>query len=146
VGSPNPADADGLQAAGEEECATQIASGIPDVLGQDRARYAGRTVAAVGSGHSAINALIELAALREMAPGTQILWLMRKERIETVFGGEAADALPERGALGIEARRLVETGIAEGVTPFRIAGITREGQHLCITGDHAGEPRSFHGR
>ena len=100
----------------------------------------------VGSGHSAINALIELAVLRETAPGTQILWLMRKERIETVFGGEAADALPERGALGIQARRLVETGIAEAVTPFRIAEIARDRQRLRIAGDHAGEPRSFDGR
>jgi thioredoxin reductase len=142
-GSPNPAGADGLPAAGEEECAAQIATGIPDVLGADRARYAGRTVAVVGSGHSAINALIELAVLRETAPSTQILWLMRKERIETVFGGEAADALPERGALGIQARRLVETGTAEAVTPFRIAEIARDGQRLRIAGDHAGEPRSF---
>ena len=108
--SPNPAGADGLPAIGEEEIADRIATGIPDVLGADRARYAGKTVAVIGSGHSAINALIELGALRETAPGTQILWLMRKERIETVFGGEAADALPERGALGIQARRLVETG------------------------------------
>jgi thioredoxin reductase len=142
-GSPNPAGADGLPAIGEEEYAEHIASGIPDVLGVDRARYAGKTVAVIGSGHSAINVLIELGALRETAPGTEILWLMRKERIETAFGGEDVDALPERGALGIQARRLVETGTAEAVTPFRIAEIARDKQRLRITGDHAGETRSF---
>jgi cation diffusion facilitator CzcD-associated flavoprotein CzcO len=141
--SPNPAGADGLPAIGEEEISDRIATGIPDVLSTDRARYTGKIVAVVGSGHSAINALIELAALRETTPGTQILWLMRKERMETAFGGEAADALPERGALGIQARRLVENGIIEAVTPFRIAEIARDKQRLRITGDHGGEPRSF---
>jgi hypothetical protein len=48
-GSPNPAGADGLPAIGEEECAEHIASGIPEVLGADRARYAGKTVAVIGS-------------------------------------------------------------------------------------------------
>jgi len=51
-------------------------------------------------------------------PGTAIIWLMRKERVETAFGGEAADALPERGALGSQARSLVESGAVEVVTPF----------------------------
>ena len=142
-GSPNPAGADGLPAPGEEACAENIATGIPDVLGVDGARYAGKTVAVVGSGHSAINALIELASLRETAPETQILWLVRKERIETVFGGEAADALPERGALGSAARRLVANGAVQAVTPFRIAEIARDANRLRITGDHAGETRSF---
>jgi thioredoxin reductase len=64
-GSPNPMGADGLPAIGEEDVSDRIATGIPDVLGTERARYAGRTTAVIGSGHSALNALIELAALRK---------------------------------------------------------------------------------
>src|SRR6478752_5049709 len=43
--SPNPAGADGLPAMGEEAGHPQIAYGMPDVLGRDRRRYAGKTVA-----------------------------------------------------------------------------------------------------
>src|ERR1700719_4677005 len=39
--SPNPAGANGLQAIGEKEAANKIAYGMPDVLGNDRARYGG---------------------------------------------------------------------------------------------------------
>jgi cation diffusion facilitator CzcD-associated flavoprotein CzcO len=140
--SPNPAGADGLPAIGEEAQADRIASGIPDVLRRDRARYAGKTVAVVGSGHSALNVLIELAALREKSFGTEILWIMRKDRIETAFGGEGDDALPERGALGSQARTLVESGAVDVVTPFRISAIARtEAGRLQIKGEHAGAMR-----
>ncbi len=141
--SPNPAGADGLPAPGEAEAADRIAAGIPDVLGADRATYAGRTVAVVGSGHSALNALIDLAALRAEAPGTRILWMLRKDNIEAAFGGEAADALPERGELGMQGRALVESGAVEVVAPFRIAGIARTEGGLRITGDHAGRAATF---
>ena len=136
---PNPAGADGLPALGEVEAADRIAYGIPCVLGRDRARYTGRTTAVVGSGHSALNALIELAQLAEEAPGTRVLWIMRKERVEAAFGGEAADALPGRGELGIQGRTLVETGAVEVITPFRVAEIGRAADGgLLIAGDYAG--------
>lgn len=137
----NPAGADGLPAIGEIEAADRIAFGIPDVLGTDRATYANRTTAVVGSGHSALNALIELAELRETAPGTRILWLMRKQRVEDAFGGETADALAKRGALGVQARTLVESGAVDVVAPFRLAAMTRTADGgLEIDGTHAGQP------
>lgn len=142
-GTPNPMGADGLPAIGEENVADRIATGIPDVLGGDRARYAGKTVAVVGSGHSALNVLIELAALRRQVPGTEILWLLRKERVDAAFGGEAADALPERGALGSQARALLDSGAAKAVTPFRIDEIASEASRLLIKGDHGGSPASL---
>ena len=52
--SPSPAGADGLPAVGEKELHERDAYGMPDVLGRDRARYAGRTVAVLGAGHSAV--------------------------------------------------------------------------------------------
>ena len=135
---PNPAGTDGLPAPGEAEAADRIAYGIPDVLGRDRARHAGRTTAVVGSGHSALNALIELAQLAEEARGTRVLWISRKESVEAAFGGEAADALPGRGALGTQSRALVEGGVVEVVAPFRLAEIGRDaGGGLLIAGDLA---------
>jgi DNA-binding transcriptional ArsR family regulator len=140
--SPNPAGADGLPAIGEGAVSDRITRGIPDVLGRDRDRYAGKRVAVVGSGHSALNALIEIAELREETRGTEILWIMRKDRIETAFGGEGDDALPERGALGSQARTLVESGSVDVVTPFRISAISRtDAGRLFIEGEHAGTPR-----
>jgi hypothetical protein len=123
--SPNPAGADGLPAIGECAAADRIFYGIPDVLGALRSRYAGRTTMVVGSGHSALNALIDLAELKASAPDTRILWGMRKPHFEAAFGGGAADALPARGALGMQARALVESGAVQLVSPFRIARIER---------------------
>lgn len=142
--TPNPAGADGLPALGEESLAAHIATGIPDVLGVAHARHAGRTTAVIGGGHSALNALIDLAALREQAPETRILWIMRKARIEAAFGGEDLDGLPARGALGSQARALVESGAVTVLSPFRITAIRAGGTHaLSVTGEHAGHPASF---
>jgi hypothetical protein len=137
--APNPAGADGLPAIGEPEAASRIAYGIPDVLGEARHRYAKRTTAVIGAGHSALNVLIDLAALRESEPGTRLLWIMRRENAEAAFGGEAADGLPARGALGSQARHLVESGAVEVLTPFRIGAIHRDGNAgLKVVGEHAG--------
>ena len=142
--TPAPAGADGLPAPGETAAAERIATGIPDVLGADRAIYAGRITAVVGSGHSALHALIELAALAAEAPGTHIVWVLRKAAIEAAFGGEAADALPARGELGIRSRLLVEQGAVTVLAPFRIGliGRTADGG-LSIDGDHDGRPARF---
>ncbi len=142
--TPNPAGADGMPAIGEEAFARHITAGIPDVLGRARARHAGRTTAVVGGGHSALNVLIELAELRHSAPGTRILWIMRKERIEAAYGGEELDGLPARGALGSQARALVESGAVEVLTPFRIGEIRGGDDHaLRVIGDQGGNPASF---
>jgi hypothetical protein len=144
-GQPNPAGADGLPALGEAAAAAHIRTGIPDVLGTERDRYLGRTTAVVGGGHSALNALLELAALRHAAgPETRILWIMRKANIEAAYGGEAADGLAARGALGSETRALVESGAVEVLSPFRIAEI-RPGMEkvLRVLGDRGGQPGVF---
>ncbi|MGE0718708.1 MAG: FAD-dependent oxidoreductase, partial [Alphaproteobacteria bacterium] len=142
--SPNPMGADGLPAMGEENGAGHIVSGIPDVLGSARSRYAGKTTAVIGGGHSALNALIELAALRAQMPDTRILWIMRKERVEAAFGGEDLDGLPARGALGSQARHLVESGAVEVLTPFRIAELRRgDAGNLRVIGTLDGRPASF---
>jgi thioredoxin reductase len=136
--SPNPAGADGYPAIGEVAAAERIFYGIPDVLGLARRRYAGRTTMVVGSGHSALNAVIELGTLKQDDPSTRVIWALRKDNISEAFGGEAADALPARGALGIQARKLCESGAVETVSPFRIAKIAPARDLLTIIGELSG--------
>jgi hypothetical protein len=95
--TPNPLGVNGLPVHGEDECVEHIAYGIPDVLGADRDRYQGKRVLVVGSGHSAINVVLDLLALREEHPATSVLWSLRRARVERLYGGESSDALPARG-------------------------------------------------
>ena len=62
---PNPLGGDGLVAPGERKHADRIAYGMPDVLGRDRASYAGRHTVVVGAGYSAANVLLDLAQLAD---------------------------------------------------------------------------------
>ena len=86
---------------------TQIAYGIPDVLGRPRRLYAGRRILVVGAGHSAANALLDLVKLAGEAPGTEISWAVRG-KLERVYGGGDADQLAARAELGAEVKRIVE--------------------------------------
>jgi hypothetical protein len=137
-GSPNPLGADGTPARGEAALRARVVYGIPDVLGGDRPRYAGRRVAVVGSGHSALNALLDLAALAAAHPGTALTWIVRRPLAARVFGGGAADALPARGALGQEARALLSRG-AVTLVVGRVAALARTAAGVAVL-DEAGAP------
>lgn len=134
---PNPLGAAGRPAIGELAAQNRIAYGIPDVLGVARSRYAGRRVLVVGSGHSAFNVLLDLVDLANEAPGTTITWAIRKpaNRLHNLFGGGAADALPQRGALGDRVRALVKRGHLRLVTGLRIATVTETAAGLVVAGD-----------
>jgi len=119
--TPNPLGYSGIPAPGERSSASQILYRIPDVHGADRERYAGKRVAVVGSGHSAFNAIIELAELARELPETQIVWVVRKTDLTTTYGGELGDALPERGALGSRVKALVAAGAIQLESGFHIA-------------------------
>ena len=133
--TPNPIGSGGLPVSGEASCVERIAYGIPDVLGTARDLYRDKATLVVGSGHSALNALLELTELQEKSPATRILWAMRREQIESAFGGGEADALPERGALGIRARRAVADGRIEVLSPFRISALAmKPNGRVAVTG------------
>jgi hypothetical protein len=136
--SPNPLGADGTRARGEAGIGDRVFYGIPDVLGARRDRYAGRRVAVVGSGHSALNTLLDLAELAVAAPGTRITWIVRRPPAARVFGGGAADALPARGALGEQARGLLRRS-AVALVVGRIAGVSRTAAGVEVL-DEAGAP------
>jgi glycine/D-amino acid oxidase-like deaminating enzyme len=132
--SPNPAGANGLSAVGERDNAANIAYGMPDVLGRGRARYAGKTVAVLGAGHSAVGTLIDLARLSAEAPGTRPVWLLRGDNPAKAFGGGANDKLSARGQLGAEFAALVAAGQIQVETEFRVTHLTRDENRLRIGG------------
>ena len=132
--NPNPLGSGGVSALGEAEAREQIFYGIPDVLARHRIRYVNKRVMVVGSGHSAMNALLELAELKGNAPATEIYWAIRKEQMYTVYGGGADDALPARGALGTRLRDLVEQRVVNLLTPFYIHEIEQQNGRLQVVG------------
>ncbi|GLR13536.1 flavoprotein [Chitinimonas prasina] len=120
---PNPLGANGLPAIGETAHADRIRYGIPDVLGKDRARYAGKCVLVVGAGHSAAQALLALADLGQQDERTRVHWAVRGNNLRRVFGGGEADQLQARGELGQRLQRLIEQGRLTVHTEFRIASM-----------------------
>jgi thioredoxin reductase len=108
--NPNVLGANGLPAHGEEQATSWIDGALPDVLGSERDRYAGRRTVVVGAGHSAATTLLALAELVDAVPDTSITWAIRAGDPGRAFGGGDADELPARGALGAGLRLLVDTG------------------------------------
>ena len=132
--TPNPLGAEGVAADGELEARDRIFYGIPAPLGAARARYAGRRVLVIGSGHSAFNVLLDLIALAEVVPATRITWAIRRPDAGLVYGGGAADALPARGALGTRLHAAVSSGRISLITDFRTAAIRFAGEGVTVVG------------
>ena len=133
--TPNPLGAHGIPARGERALGEHIFYGIPDVLGTQRGRYAGRRVLVVGSGHSAFNALLALAVLAQEHPSTRLLWAIRRADLHQLFGGGEHDALPARGELGQRIRALVESGQVRLVTRVHIQALEQTSEGIVIVGE-----------
>ncbi|MEL0627769.1 NAD(P)-binding protein [Salinibacterium amurskyense] len=119
-GHNNPIGASGLPATGETEASAWLTGPLPDVLGRDRARFAGKHTLVIGMGHSAANTLLALAELRESDPATEITWAIRGRSARRLYGGGAADELPGRGALGTRLKAAVESGAITLLTDFTV--------------------------
>src|SRR5258708_15752393 len=98
---PNPLGASGVPAMGEKALSDRIFYGIPDVLGTHRTRFAGRNVLVVASGHSAFNAMLDLARLAEQEPTTRLNWLVRRPPVNQLYRGGHNAYLPPPCALPI---------------------------------------------
>lgn len=123
-GTPNVLGAAGIPAHGESAAAAFLEHALPDVLGADRGRFAGRRTLVVGAGHSAANTLLSLAELAGQVPGTSVVWAIRSGTPARTYGGETADALPARGAIGTRLREHVDAGRIELVTGFAADTVT----------------------
>jgi hypothetical protein len=112
-GHPNSLGDGGIPAPGERELAALIRRDLPD-LAREAAAWAGKTVLLAGAGHSAETAARELAALAERAPGTRVIWALRREApaATAAAGDSGGDPLPERAGLESAAAEL-----AAGASP-----------------------------
>lgn len=144
-GQPNPAGADGVPAIGEKAAAARgVLSYIPPTLAQASA-LTGKHVVVVGSGHSAMTAVIQLGEVARRDPSTAVTWVLRRGVGDDTFGGGAADELPERGALGVRSKEAVEAGRVSLRTGFRSerielvdgrAVVTAEDGRTLVPADH----------
>ncbi|GGN97427.1 flavoprotein [Actinoplanes lobatus] len=130
---PNVLGASGIPAHGEDLASAYVDSALPDVLGRDRDRFAGKRTLVVGAGHSAANTLLALAELAEQAPGTTIGWAIRATSPARTYGGESADALPARGAIGSRLRAHVENGTITLYTGFSVQSINVAGDEVRVS-------------
>jgi thioredoxin reductase len=145
-GKPNPLGANGLPAIGESELASRIAYGMPDVMGRERGRYAGKRVLVAGAGHSAAGSLLALAKLAEQVPGTRLIWTIRGSNFARIFGGGENDGLAARGALGKRLQALAQSGRLQVEADFRTTAIRNTGTSLVVEGTGPdGTPRAIEG-
>lgn len=131
----NPLGSGGVHAIGERTSSDRIVYRIPDVLGSERDRYSDKRVAVIGSGHSAFNTILELVELQKEAPGTQIIWAIRKRNLASVFGGGENDQLEARGALGAKVKKLLDSGVIQLFTSFRLEAIRQDEQGIILESD-----------
>ncbi|MAL07043.1 MAG: flavoprotein [Microbacterium sp.] len=137
--TPNPIGGDGLPPLGLDEVGSFVLPPLPDVLGRDRARLAGRSVAVVGTGHSAAHTLLALAELSEDAPGTRAVWVRRRPPLRP----STADDLPERERLGSRLDALVDAGVVEVRDGFLIERVSSAGDGVRVSGVTADAPAAF---
>ncbi len=132
---PNPAGADGLPAIGERQ-ATE--AGAVSYLPPTRAEaddLAGNHTVIVGSGHSAMTAVIDLAKVARRDGSTRVTWVLRRDVVGDTFGGGESDALVQRGALGNRARDAIDAGLVSMVTGFRTARVELAGRQAILVAE-----------
>ncbi|MER7369972.1 FAD-dependent oxidoreductase [Nonomuraea wenchangensis] len=137
--TPSVLGASGLPAHGEADAGELVDHALPDVLGADRDRYAGKHVLVVGAGHSAATTLLALAQLED----TPITWAIRAGSAARAYGGGEADALPARSALGTRLHAHVTSGRIRLITGFFTHAIERDAEQVrVISRDPSGAEQS----
>jgi hypothetical protein len=140
---PNPIGLNGLPVPGEVTSSDLVSYGIPDVIGSRREDYLGKRTLVVGSGHSAINVALALMELRLSDPKTEVLWALRHHGVERLLGGGLNDQLPERGALGLAAKKAMDDGRLQMLTSYSGRTIVRDRDRLVVGSIIDGAPRDI---
>ncbi|WP_234031314.1 FAD-dependent oxidoreductase [Mycetocola zhujimingii] len=137
--SPNGLTASGLAPAGIDGIREHLSSALPDVLGVDRDRFAGRHTLVVGAGHSAANTLLKLATLAKEESATTISWAIRGRSPVRAYGSEN-DELEARGQLGSSVHELVRQGRVTLIDQFEIDDLEPAAdQRVAVVGRRQGE-------
>ncbi len=137
--TPNPLASSGLTPLGFGQVAGQVLHALPDILGADRSRFAGKHTVVVGAGHSAANTLIALGKLARDEPDTRVTWAIRNPSAIRV-SASPDDELPHRAALGSRVDRLVASGAVSVVDSFEISRLESTGDRVRLVGARRGEP------
>lgn len=132
-GSPNPLGSSGLEPLGLPEVRDLVAGPLPDVLGRDRERFAGKRMLVVGAGHSAANTLLALVTLARSEPATRPTWVIRNARAARVTSSDE-DQLSGRARLGGLVDEAVRDGSVEVVDRFEILRAERVGASARLVG------------
>ncbi|MFB8385751.1 NAD(P)-binding domain-containing protein [Microbacterium sp. NPDC055910] len=136
--SPNPLSSNGLDLLGMPEIADLVTPALPDVLGRDRAQFAGRRVTVVGAGHSAANTLLALIDLAREEPDTSVTWLIRTARAVRV-SSSPDDELIGRAHLGRRVDRAVERSEIALLDGFEIMTARRVADTVELGGRRHGD-------
>jgi cation diffusion facilitator CzcD-associated flavoprotein CzcO len=136
--SPNPLSSSGLELLGMAEIADAVTPALPDVLGRDRATFAGRHTTVVGAGHSAANTLLALAELSRQEPGTTVTWLIRNAQAVRV-SSSADDELADRARLGGRVDQAVADGRIAVLDGFEIIRGRRTAAGVELVGHRHGD-------
>ena len=134
---PNPLGSEGYPVSGETAHADRILYGMPDATAAGNP-CAGKAVAVVGSGASALTSLIALTSDEVHTPGSRVVWVLRRGTVGNSYGGGDADELPARGALGARVREAVTDGRIEVVTGFRTIAVEDADSNSGDTNDDNG--------
>lgn len=138
--TPNPMGAGGVEADGESRFADRIRYGMPDVLDTERARYEGKRILVVGSGHSAIGSVLNLSELTQTSDDTLVAWGVRGKSPRKLWGGGAADGVKARGALGTAVHQAVVNGDITLMTELSIGALQEHPEGIAVI-DVDGSPR-----
>ena len=130
-GNPNPAISHGVWLPAELGIASKTQYIIPNVA-ENKKRYANKRIAVIGAGHSAINSLLQLLAIKEADPETEITWVLRKHRVEDALGGGTSDELAARGELGIQMKQIIDNQVIKVETPFYIQSILDKEEEIFL--------------
>ncbi|WP_194409016.1 FAD-dependent oxidoreductase [Microbacterium cremeum] len=135
--SPNPLSSSGLDPLGFADIADRVLPALPDVLGRERAVFAGRRTLVVGAGHSAANTLLALVELAREEPGTTVTWVIRNPQAVRV-SSSPDDELADRARLGSRVDRAVAGGLITMVDGFEIVRGRRVDDGVELTGRRHG--------
>ena len=129
----NSLGSNGLDPLGIGAVADRVTPALPDVLGAERARFAGKHITVVGAGHSAANTLIALSTLIQTSPDTTVTWVIRNRAAARVFTSDDDD-LARRASLGAKVQKLIDFGVITVVDGFEILGLSESGHRVDIAG------------
>lgn len=136
--TPNPLASTGLDPIGAVDVGGLVLHALPDVLGADRASFAGKHTVVVGAGHSAANTLIALSELAKTEPGTRVTWLIRNPSAIRV-SSSPDDGLADRARLGSRVDQLVHTGQITLLDSFEISRLQPHEGGVRLLGRSRGE-------